>query len=41
MVVMHNVLIVNDMQNVVKLLIYKAELGSCCRYTVLVRLCLF
>lgn len=41
MVVMHNVLIVNDMHNVVKLLIYKEELGSCCRYTVLVRLCFF
>jgi len=41
MMVMHNVLIVNDMHNVVKLLIYKAEISSCCRYTVLVRLCFF
>lgn len=41
MVVMHNVLIVNDMHNVVKSLIYKAEISSCCRYTVLVRLCFF
>lgn len=41
MVVMHNVLIVSDMHNVAKLLIYKAEISSCCRYTVLVRLCFF
>lgn len=41
MTVMYNVLIVSDMHNVVKLLIYKAELGSCCKYTVLVRLCFF
>lgn len=41
MVVMHNVFIVNDMHYVVKLLIYKAEISSCCRYTVLVRLCFF
>lgn len=41
MAVVYNVLIVSDMYYVVKLLIYKAKLGSCCRYTVLVRLCFF
>lgn len=41
MTVMYNVLIVSDMYYVVKLLIYKAEISSCCKYTVLVRLCFF
>lgn len=41
MAVVYNVLIVSDMYYVAKLLIYKAEISSCCRYTVLVRLCFF
>lgn len=41
MAIMHNVLIVSDMRIIVKLLIYKAGISSCCRYTVLVRLCFF
>lgn len=41
MAVVYNVLIVSDMHNVVKFLIYKAEISFCCKYTVLVRLCFF